>query len=89
MKIVDRIEKIFQVRKFKKRINVNQQMVPKLLEGVVPYILQYVHETASSVVEDAKPPFQHHQFVGKTENKKCTKWLLKPDLVDQETCLEV
>ena len=51
MKIVDVMEKAFQVRTCKNRINFFNKFlnfVPKLLEVVVPQLLQYVHESAPS-----------------------------------------
>ena len=65
MKIVDVIEKILPVRKIKNEI------VHKILEGVVPRILQFFHESANIFLLRSKMlvlPLQRYRCVGNVIN---------------------
>ena len=65
MKIVDVIEKILQVHKIKNEI------VHKILEGVVPWILQFFHESANIFLLRSKMlvlPLQRYRYVGNVNN---------------------
>ena len=69
----------------------HQEIVPKLLEGAVTLMLQYVHEPAYKFLLQLKMlAFNCNVIILLVKLKiKCTKWLLKPDWLDQETCLEL
>ena len=61
---------------------VSSTVVLKLLEGVVPMILLFFHESAYKFLLRLKVlvfPLQRHQFLGKVYKLKVYKWLLKLD----------
>ena len=82
MRIADVMEKVFQVRTFKNRINVISKLFQNFWACSAVDIVAHVHEPVYKFVLWLKMldlPLQRHHFVVKTENQKCTKWLLKPD----------
>ena len=65
MKTVDVMEKVSQVGMFKDGMNV------QILDRVVLYLLQYIHEPVSKILQWLTMlvfPLQQLQFVDKTEN---------------------
>ena len=65
MKTVDVMEKVSQVGTFKDGMNV------QILDRVVLYLLQYIHEPVSKILQWLTMlvfPLQQLQFVDKTEN---------------------
>ena len=70
MKIVDMMEKVFQMRTFKDRINVINKSFPNFW-GCSAVVVAVRYKPAYRFLLWLKMlglPWQRHQFIGKTEN---------------------